>query len=375
MLFDEPAHKRCGDVQVVIGDQTMLKESVFVVLGAVHLLFVYATFFLNCNVLPVFSWFFLRPFSELIHERLLCFLSERAWGLMLDWAHCVGGLSLVVTGDWKRLQETSQSSKLVISNHVSFTDAFVIFALARSVGQHGHIRSFAKRVLSYQPVFGWFWLMLNFIFLARDWDKDRLQIAQQLKELARRSRYFSSHAFWILVFPEGTRIRPSKLLQARAFAESRGQAPFDRVLYPRGKGLQATLAAIGPALDGAIDLTLGYTARTASGHARPSVGDLLFAGGARWSVHVHVSVVPLPADADAAAAWATERFREKDRLLAAFAADGAFPGPPCAPPPPPTATGMLRRHTEFAAAAALVLAALLAAGRAALATAAAVSAP
>jgi 1-acyl-sn-glycerol-3-phosphate acyltransferase len=348
-----------------------LLKPFYILAGALHLLFVYLTLFLNCNVLPVISWFFLRPLSEMYHERFLCFASERAWGLLLDWAQCIGGLSLIVTGDVDIIKEKSQGSKLIISNHVSFTDAFVIFALARSVGQHGHVRSFAKKTLSYQPVFGWFWYILNFIFLARDWDKDRAQISLQLNALALRARHFSSRAFWILIFPEGTRSRPSKLKQAREFAASRGQEPFDHVLFPRVKGLQATLAAIGPALDGAIDVTIGYPTRTASGHARPSVGDLLFGGGAVWAVHVHVRVVPaaeMPADADATAAWAMQRFREKDRLLAAFAADGAFPGAPKALPAPPVAA-FARRHAEFAAAAGMVLAALWAAGHAAAAVA------
>ena len=329
--------------------------------------------FLNCNILPTISWFFLRPISEAFHEQLLCIASERAWGLLLDWAQCIGGLSLVLTGDLVEMRKQSQGSKLLISNHVSFTDAFAIFALARSVGQHGHIRSFAKKTLSYQPVFGWFWHILNFIFLARDWDRDREQISKQLKALARRSRYFSSRSFWLLIFPEGTRVRPAKLQQGREFAASRGLEPFDHVLFPRVKGLQATLAAVGPALDGALDITIGYPTLTASGHARPSVGDLLFGGGAAWTVHVHVRMIPaadMPADSSAAAAWVMERFREKDRLLATFAAAGAFPGAPQALPPPALAV-MARRHAEFAAASGLVLAVLWASARAAAALAAA----
>jgi 1-acyl-sn-glycerol-3-phosphate acyltransferase len=356
----------------------MLSESllkpIYFFFGVVHLLLVYVTMFFNCNVLPVFSWFFIRPLSETAHERLLCLASERSWGLMLDWAECVGGLSLVVTGDLEALQSKSHgSNKLLISNHVSFTDAFVMFAIARAVGQHGHIRSFAKQNLIYQPVFGLFWRLLNFIFLVRDWDKDRAHIARQLAELTRRSRLFTTSSFWLLIFPEGTRIRPRKLLQSREYAAARGLPPFDRVLFPRVKGLQATLAAIHPALDGAVDITLGYPSRTPAGGARPSVGDLLFGGGARWRVHVHVRAVPageLPAGDEAVAEWVMGRFREKDRLLAGFAAAGAFPGAPCALPPA-TAAAMARRHAEFAALAALVLAALVAAGRAAAAATAA----
>ena len=348
----------------------MLSESllkpIYFFFGVVHLLLVYVTMFFNCNVLPVFSWFFIRPLSETAHERLLCLASERSWGLMLDWAECVGGLSLVVTGDLEALKSKSHgSNKLLISNHVSFTDAFVMFAIARAVGQHGQFRAFAKQNLIYLPAFGLFWRLLNFIFLARDWDKDSTHIARQLAELTRRSRLFTTSSFWLLIFPEGTRIRPRKLLQSREYAAARGLPPFDRVLFPRVKGMQATLAAIRPALDGAVDITIGYP--PAGG---PSAGDLLFGGGARWRVHVHVRAFPvgeLPAGDEAVTEWVMGRFREKDRLLAGFAAAGAFPGAPCALPPATVAV-MARRHAEFAALAALVLAALVAAGRAAAAT-------
>ena len=38
-------------------------------------------------------------------------------------------------------------------------------------------------MLQYVPVVGWSWAMSDIVFLARDWEKDRLQLADGVKQV------------------------------------------------------------------------------------------------------------------------------------------------------------------------------------------------
>jgi 1-acyl-sn-glycerol-3-phosphate acyltransferase len=44
-------------------------------------------------------------------------------------------------------------------------------------------RVFVKKMLCYVPVVGWSWLMSDVVFLARDWDKDRLKLAEGVQKV------------------------------------------------------------------------------------------------------------------------------------------------------------------------------------------------
>jgi 1-acyl-sn-glycerol-3-phosphate acyltransferase len=44
------------------------------------------------------------------------------------------------------------------------------------MGELGHVRAFAKQALAYQPAMGWFGYLLNYIFLRRNWETDKLRI-------------------------------------------------------------------------------------------------------------------------------------------------------------------------------------------------------
>ena len=90
---------------------------------------------------------------------------------------------------------------------------------------------------------GWFWWMLNFIFLKRDYEKDKKKIQAQLKSLVEKAKQYSTGNFWLMIFPEGTRLKPKKLAQAQAFSKEKGLPVFNHCLVPRIKGLQASIDA------------------------------------------------------------------------------------------------------------------------------------
>ena len=307
-----------------------LTDPFFLVVGVSHMAFFFVALFFIGNVLPVLSLLFVRTLSSRLHTRIMCSTAVTAWRLLIDYVCMVGGLTEIVTGDVEILEKKYTGSKLVVSNHVSYTDSLVVYEIARRFGQLGHIRSFAKKSLKFTlPIVGWFMGLSDFIFLSRDWDKDQQNIKRQLDLLAEQSKHFTTGAFWLHIFPEGTRLRPKKLAEAHEFAKAQGLPIFENVLIPRVKGLQCTLVSARDSFDGILDITLGYSKFTKTGHARPSVGDLLLGGLRAWPVHVHIRVIPIkdvPTDNDEIKKWAMKLFSEKDQLLKEFKAKGAFPG-------------------------------------------------
>lgn len=81
------------------------------------------------------------------------------------------------------------------------------------------------------PVMGWCWFFCEFIFLARNWDEDKLILGQALDTFM---EYL--HPVIILLFCEGTRFTPDKYAASVDFAKSKGIHYFKYHLVPRTRG-------------------------------------------------------------------------------------------------------------------------------------------
>ena len=305
-------------------------------LGGIHIAALYAAMFINCNVVALVSLLFVNPILPNVHHRMLAELAAYAWRAFTFWAQVVGGLTPVWTGDVDKLLKEYKGSKLVMANHQSFSDSFLIYSIGWPAGEVAHIRAFAKKSLSYSPVVGWAWSMLNFIFLSRSFEKDKPNIQRQMQKLADRSKAaYSTGNYWMTIFPEGTRCRPDKLKDAQEFSKARSLPVFENTLVPRSKGLLAAMGedctVLRETADAVVDLTIGYLDRRSGGlKVRPSVTDLLFGLGRRWKVHVHVRVIPIkevPKEDDKFTKWLMDVFVEKDKLLNHHKKHGCFPGP------------------------------------------------
>merc|ERR1740130_2403738 len=134
-----------------------------VVLGTLHIVLVYVLMFANCSILSVLSILLLSPLLPSVHHRMLAELAAYAWRAFMFWAQIVGGLTPVYSGDMHLLMHKNGAehagtratelkypgSKLVMSNHLSFTDSFILLCMAHSVGEEAHMRAFAKKSLAW----------------------------------------------------------------------------------------------------------------------------------------------------------------------------------------------------------------------------------
>ena len=128
---------------------------------------------------------------------------------------------------------------------------------------HGHIYIILKQSLRYLPIIGPGMMFYGFIFLARNWTKDKPRFAHRLQKLN------SQHAgplsgsghldpMWLMMFPEGTNLSDNGRIRSATWAEKQGIPDMRHLLLPRSTGLLFCLQQLRGKLDWVYDCTVAY---------------------------------------------------------------------------------------------------------------------
>jgi len=100
--------------------------------------------------------------------------------------------------------------------------------------------------------------------------------------------------FWMVLYPEGTRLNSKKLKESQDYADSKGLPRLTNVLWPRSKGFNATVECLRPGIDAVLDITVGYNEYfPETGAVRPSAGDVLLRRSKVWPLNIHVRLIPI----------------------------------------------------------------------------------
>jgi 1-acyl-sn-glycerol-3-phosphate acyltransferase len=93
-----------------------------------------------------------------------------------NWIQCIfeifNGGKITMSGDILPQGE----SAIVISNHVSWTDFYMIQALAVRAGMLGRCRWFSKMELRWVPLLGWGIWAMGMPMVSRNWLKDKKEL-------------------------------------------------------------------------------------------------------------------------------------------------------------------------------------------------------
>ncbi len=235
-------------------------------------------------------------------RRYNSFWASTYWSYIVWLASSFGNLRISFSGD----ELPKAENAVIISNHQSAVDIVVQLAMGRRYRRLGRMKFFAKDVLKYVPGPGWGMVFLDCIFMKRDWTRDRDNVLRQLR------RYKEAGApIWINIYPEGTRLKPSKLKAAQEFAAAQGWPVPQRVLIPRMKGFLATVEGLEGHIGAVYDLTIVYK----DGQA-PTLWELLSCQG--FDVKVDIRRYPidqLPASPEGRSQWLMQLYREKDQKI------------------------------------------------------------
>lgn len=253
----------------------------------------------------------IKLFSQTAFRRVNRWLANRWWGWCALVAEKVYRIEFVMSGDNVPVQENA----IVLLNHQEMADITVMFTFARSKKRLGDLKWFVKDVLKYVPGVGWGMLFLDCLFIKRNWTDDRDYIHHVFDKILKYRV-----PLWLMIFAEGTRIRPSKIPKSQQFAKEQGVKPLEHVLFPRTKGFVATVQALHGHLDAVYDVTIGYEGGV------PTLWQWSKGYVKRVNVHVRrFSLGEMPQEDKALSAWLVECYMEKDRLLETFYREGAFP--------------------------------------------------
>ncbi len=244
-------------------------------------------------------WRFIYPSA---FRRYNSFWAHYYWSYCVWLARTVGKFRVTTKKDNLPAGENA----LVLSNHQSAVDIVVQLAFGQSYGRLGDMKFFAKDMLKYIPGPGWGMVFLDNIFMKRDWTRDRVNVVGQLQKFKK-----ARAPIWINLYPEGTRLKPSKLAAAQDFARKNNLPVPKRVLIPRVKGFLATLEGLDGYLDAVYDLTIAYP----KGQP-PTLWQLLSAEGHDVKVEIkRFPISDLPVEAEARGEWLMELYRKKDAQL------------------------------------------------------------
>ncbi|KAH0608058.1 uncharacterized protein H6S33_002110 [Morchella sextelata] len=227
------------------------------------------------------------------------------------------GAKITVSGDdLPRLENA-----IVIANHVSWTDFYLVQALAVKAGMLGSSRYFAKASLRWVPFLGWGMIALGMPMVSRNWVNDRKEFEALFEGIKS-----AALPIWLIAYSEGTRFTKKKWEDTKTFCESRGKPVFPHVLYPRSKGFVTEVQNL---RDGSshikhvYDLTLAYSKAGGSGKGfmdAPTMWETFAMARVSppWRFHVHVrrfEIKELPEDEEGLRTWLEERWAEKSRIL------------------------------------------------------------
>lgn len=143
---------------------------------------------------------------------------------------------------------------IVIANHQIYSDWFFLWFLAYLNRCEDHFFIVMKKSLEKLPILGYGMTNYNFVFLSRNWEKDRKYMAKQFSTIKSLS-----NKFWMLIFPEGTNMSNANRDKSHKFAEKSNLSKNDSVLLPRVKGLYVACKELAPETTKILDFTIGYS--------------------------------------------------------------------------------------------------------------------
>lgn len=226
---------------------------------------------------------------------------------------------MYVYADKEDLETVGKTHGLLLMNHYYEVDWLLGWVFCEKFGILGGCKAYAKKVIQYVPTIGWAWKFAEFVFLERNFQKDREIIGRQLHKIMDYP-----HPGWLLLNAEGTRFTKTKHEASVKFAKERGMVPLKYHLIPRTKGFTVSVPFLKETgkCPNIYDINLALEESEAK---FANFNDLL--RGRPVTAHLYIKryhLKDIPDDEEAAAEWLQELFRTKDKMQESFHKHGDF---------------------------------------------------
>mmetsp|Transcript_40706 Transcript_40706/g.100026 ORF Transcript_40706/g.100026 Transcript_40706/m.100026 type:complete len:373 (+) Transcript_40706:341-1459(+) len=253
----------------------------------------------------------LLPFSLKTYRIANKILVGIHWPILVWFIEKWANVSIKMYGDPVPAGETA----LGLLNHKSDIDWVIGFAFCGRKCILGALKVIVKTGHKMIPIFGVMEQFVEFIFVNRDWQRDRHSLDMGLKNLATYPK-----PFWFIVFPEGTRFTQAKKQDNQEWSKENGKPVLNHLLWPRTKAFLMTVELLGETIDFVYDATIVFDKDV-------SFFDML-KGNGNTSVHFHVRRFPMAALSKMShselEAWLEQQWVEKDALLETYHTHGSY---------------------------------------------------
>eukprot|EP00057_Strongylocentrotus_purpuratus_P004138 XP_003728105.1 PREDICTED: lysocardiolipin acyltransferase 1-like [Strongylocentrotus purpuratus] len=202
---------------------------------------------------------------------------------------------------------------LLILNHRTRIDWLFFIACMMRQTNSSDLKIILKSQLKNAPCIGWSMQVACFIFLSRQWAKDRIWMTTVLK-------YFSElrYNFQLLLFPEGINFCRTGREISDAYATKNDLPKYKYVLHPHTTGFSFTLDYLKQMkkIDTVYDVTVAYC------DVIPEKGEIDFFRGnvpqeMEFLIHKY-PVSALPNNKEDLDNWCVEKWKEKEARLEKF---------------------------------------------------------
>uniref|UniRef100_A0A0W0FY34 Phospholipid/glycerol acyltransferase domain-containing protein n=2 Tax=Moniliophthora roreri TaxID=221103 RepID=A0A0W0FY34_MONRR len=209
---------------------------------------------------------------------------------------------IVVKNDKGEVASLNLPEKFVlIANHQVYVDWWYAWCFLYYIGKgvHEHVYITLKKSLRWVPIVGWGMQFFNFIFLARSWASDRVELARHLSALGKAAEN-EDHPLAFILYPEGTLVSKDTRPISRKFADKMGISDMTNILLPRSTGLLYSLRSLAPRVKDLrlIDITTVYPGIPPLGYGQSyyTLRSIFFDGVPPPAIHMHLRMFDIHSD-------------------------------------------------------------------------------
>ncbi|XP_033347700.1 1-acyl-sn-glycerol-3-phosphate acyltransferase gamma-like [Bombus vosnesenskii] len=297
-----------------MGLLSVLKQSnvIYVIFGITFL-----TSGLIINFFQCLLYFGLRPFSIYLYRKINCYLCYSLYSQLVFVPEWWSELDIVLYMNKDDVEKFRKNHKYILMNHRYEIDWLCGWIICERTGVLGNCKAYVKKSLQYVPILGWAWRFAGYIFMERNWEKDKEVITSQIKELVNYPDSIS-----LLLCAEGTRFTTEKLEASQKFAQKANLPILNYHLTPRTKGFVASLPHMRGKISDIYDMQLQFKS---DDPVKPTLTNLL--QGKRITAYICLFRIPLeevPEDEKGAEEWLHKHYEKKDRMAESFEQTGDF---------------------------------------------------
>ncbi|CAI8052210.1 Lysocardiolipin acyltransferase 1 [Geodia barretti] len=271
----------------------------------------------NGTLLFVTPLLLLLPVSLSVYRRWVDYILALWYHLGPALLELLYGVRVRVCGDLQQIQGPC----LIILNHRTRFDWLFFWSYIIRMGTPPKHKIVLKDALKKIPGIGWGMQACLFIFISRNWSRDKKTLSDNLA-------YYSSRGYplQLLFFPEGTNLSKHTQLKSHKFAAENGLQKYDFVLHPRTMGFVHCLREFrkGVTPPNIVNVTVGYV-----GSIPENESDIV---AGRWPREIHfcADTVPhsqIPSGEEELADWLNQCWQNKEEALKQFYREKRFQRP------------------------------------------------